>query len=302
MRSSPGFSELKLRGTQMLNSFQLLILLPQVSLGVITLIIAMLQSPRPGRNWLLAFLFTSVSAQLLTLALHLSLGTEVFVSSDAIKRPDDLAVFILNSGNSFGWIFMMLYVFIAAKHANHSVRTLAQTPENPARRRLSSREQDAAKQKAASLGESILDGVIPDLTGDVRIGRKTYLMAVLVLFVLAWFSITLLGTASGKTRYYGEERTVVTAMRFLCILLFHLLLAVPAYFRLKDIRINPKLSLLSLIPGINLWVGVRCLILPARYAETREMDSRGRIAGFVLLGLFLSFAVSVLIGRMLQQL
>lgn len=298
---APDVSELKLRETKMLNSFQLLILLPQVSLGVITLIIVILQSPRPGRYWLLGFLLSSVSAQLLILFLHLALGTEGFVSSDSIRRPDDLAVFILNASNSFGWCFMMLYVVVAARHANHSVNTPLQTPEILARQRLNSREQVAANSKPASVGTSILDGVIPDLTGDVRIGRKTYFVAVLVLFALVWFSLMLLGTASGKTRHYGEELTVVTATRFLCILLFHSLLAVPAYFRLKDIRSDPKLSLLSLIPGINLWVGVRCLILPARYAETGEMDSQGRIAGFVLLGLFLSFAVSVLIGRMLQQ-
>lgn len=298
---APAVSELKLGGTKLFNSFQLLILLPQVSLGVITLIIVMLQSPRPGRNWLLGFLLTSVSAQLLILALHLALGTEGFVSSNSIRRPDDLAVFILNASDSFGWVFMMLYAVVASRHANQSLHTSVQTPEILPSKRLVGREQVAAKPKPASVGASILDGVIPDLTGDVRIGRKTYLMAVLVLFVLLWFSIMLLGTASGKTRYYGEELTVIAAMRFLCILFFHSLLVVPAYFRLKDIRSDPKVSLLSLVPGINLWLGVRCLILPARYAETLEMDSRGRIAAFVLLGLFLSFAVSVLIGRMLQQ-
>ena len=268
---------------------------------MITLIVVMFQSPRPGRNWLLGFLLTSVSSQLLILVLHLALGTERFVSSDSIRRPDDLAVFLLNVSNSFGWVFMMLYVVVAARHANPRLQTSVQRPETPARKNLDRREKAAAERIPTSAGPSILDGMIPELDGDIRFGRKTYLFSVLVLFAMVWFSVMLLGTASGKTRHYGEELAIVTAVRFLCILLFHALLVVPAYFRLKDIRSDPRISLLLLLPGINLWVGVRCLILPARYAETNEMDSRGRIAGFVLLGLFLSFAVSVLIGRMLQQ-
>ena len=55
--------------------------------------------------------------------------------------------------------------------------------------------------------------------------------------------------------------------------------------RLRNTGISGWWSLLILVPIANLFIGVRCLICPEGYQDTKKLDAAGRIIAGVLIGL-----------------
>lgn len=58
--------------------------------------------------------------------------------------------------------------------------------------------------------------------------------------------------------------------------------------RLKNIGESGWLGLLALIPGVNLWIGYKCLTQQEGYLETKELDGPGKIVRLIFI-LFLAF-------------
>ena len=66
------------------------------------------------------------------------------------------------------------------------------------------------------------------------------------------------------------------------------------YYRLKNIGMNPWFCALIFVPIANLFIGIRCLIFPEGYQDTRKLDTAGRV-NIVLLSIAILIGVAVLI-------
>lgn len=84
------------------------------------------------------------------------------------------------------------------------------------------------------------------------------------------------------------------------LFIFVILSLLLVYFRLKNIGMNPWWALGLVIPILNIFIGVRCLAFQEGYADTKKLDTAGRvIVGIILLGilaLLALFAIAVAIS------
>lgn len=71
---------------------------------------------------------------------------------------------------------------------------------------------------------------------------------------------------------------------------------VSAYYRLKNIGMNPWWCFLVLVPLINLLVMVRCTICQEGYQVTKKLDTAGKVLTFIVLGFFLLAVGLVILG------
>ena len=69
-------------------------------------------------------------------------------------------------------------------------------------------------------------------------------------------------------------------------ILYMIVFFIPVYYRLENIGMNPWWCLLMLVPLFNLLVGIRCLVFQEGYADTKKLDTAGRVITFIVLGLF----------------
>jgi uncharacterized membrane protein YhaH (DUF805 family) len=90
------------------------------------------------------------------------------------------------------------------------------------------------------------------------------------------------------------------ALVLVVLLLFLVISFVPVYYRLQNIGMNPWWCLLMLVPIANLVVGIRCLICQEGYADTKKLDTAGKIVTFIILGLFLLVLVAVILAFALR--
>jgi hypothetical protein len=81
-------------------------------------------------------------------------------------------------------------------------------------------------------------------------------------------------------------------------LLFTAVSFIPVYYRLMNIGMNPWWCLLMLVPIANLLVGIRCLICPEGYADTKKLDTAGKVVTFIVLGLFVLVIGAVVVAVM----
>jgi uncharacterized membrane protein YhaH (DUF805 family) len=65
----------------------------------------------------------------------------------------------------------------------------------------------------------------------------------------------------------------------------------PAVQRLKNMGYSGWWSLLLFVPLVNILVGLRCLICPVGYADTKRLDRTGTILTVIVVGLFLLFVL-----------
>jgi hypothetical protein len=61
--------------------------------------------------------------------------------------------------------------------------------------------------------------------------------------------------------------------------------------RLKNMGYSGWWSLLLFVPLVNILVGLRCLICPVGYADTKRLDRTGTILTVIVVGLFLLFVL-----------
>ena len=73
----------------------------------------------------------------------------------------------------------------------------------------------------------------------------------------------------------------------------HLVLAA---YRLKNIGSSPWWCLGLLVPLLNIFIGFRCLICPEGYADTKKLDTAGKIIAGIILGLFVLIIVLVVLA------
>ena len=74
---------------------------------------------------------------------------------------------------------------------------------------------------------------------------------------------------------------------------------IPVYLRLKNIGMNPWWCLLALVPLLNLFVAIRCLVFQEGYVETEQLDKVGKVItasffGVVIGGPLLAWAAVLL--------
>ena len=73
--------------------------------------------------------------------------------------------------------------------------------------------------------------------------------------------------------------------------LMSLLFLFPIAERIRNMGWSPWWCLLSLIPIINLFVGVACLACPEGYAQSRKLDMPGKIVACAIALVFVVIAV-----------
>ena len=65
--------------------------------------------------------------------------------------------------------------------------------------------------------------------------------------------------------------------------------------RLHNIGMNGWWSLLILVPIVNLFVGIRCLICPEGYQDTKTLDTAGKVIAGILIGLGILAVVGLVV-------
>ena len=86
---------------------------------------------------------------------------------------------------------------------------------------------------------------------------------------------------------------IVTATLMVALLLM-VVSFIPVYYRLKNIGMNPWWCLLMLVPIANLLVGIRCLICQEGYADTKKLDTTGKVITYIVLGLTVAVIVALM--------
>ena len=131
------------------------------------------------------------------------------------------------------------------------------------------------------------DQRIENATGLRRyggIGRLAYLGIAIVLAVVQNVVAELLATED-DTRFW-----------ILLVNIFFLFLSIiPVYYRLKNTGMNPWGCLLMIVPIANLFIGIRCLVCQEGYADSKKLDTAGKVAAFIVVGLFLLLVVGLVI-------
>jgi len=69
-----------------------------------------------------------------------------------------------------------------------------------------------------------------------------------------------------------------------------------AAYRLKNIGSSPWWCLGLLVPLLNILIGLRCLLCPEGYADTKKLDTAGKIGAGIILGLFVLLIVFVIVA------
>lgn len=82
--------------------------------------------------------------------------------------------------------------------------------------------------------------------------------------------------------------------------IFFVFSLIPVYYRLKNIGMNPWWCLGMLVPLLNLLIGIRCLVLPEGYQDTKKLDTAGRVLTLIVAALFIGF-VALIVGAMLMS-
>jgi hypothetical protein len=88
------------------------------------------------------------------------------------------------------------------------------------------------------------------------------------------------GVIDRAFEYAIYSNTTIT----LCFAGWCLLVAlVSVHYRLKNIGYNLRLCFLILVPIVNLFLGIRCLVLQEGYEATKKLDTAGKIITYIVL-------------------
>ena len=72
---------------------------------------------------------------------------------------------------------------------------------------------------------------------------------------------------------------------------------VAVHYRLKNIGYNPDLCFLMLVPIVNLFLGIRCLVLQEGYKDTRKLDTVGKIITYIVLALVIALLIMIGVSK-----
>jgi len=72
---------------------------------------------------------------------------------------------------------------------------------------------------------------------------------------------------------------------------------VAVHYRLKNIGYNPDLCFLILVPIVNLFLGIRCLVLQEGYEDTKKLDTAGKILTYIVLTLVIALLIIIGVSK-----
>lgn len=122
-------------------------------------------------------------------------------------------------------------------------------------------------------------GTIPPRSGGIR--RLPYWITFIVL-ISAFLALVQAGRIDAYPNY-GMSVFWIANM-------------IPASLRFKNIGMNPWLSLLMIVPLLNIFVIFRCLIFQENYQTKRKLDSTGKI----LVGVVILSALCLAVGMIIE--
>ena len=119
------------------------------------------------------------------------------------------------------------------------------------------------------------------------IGRLWYILITIVLSLLPL--LVIYGVVYGETKYgLAIDLSFISAEFILIMLVAYFIISfAPIYYRLKNIGMNPWLCLLSLVPLVNIVIGLACLVCQKGYQDTKKLDFVGKVLIFVGLAIIL---------------
>ena len=85
-------------------------------------------------------------------------------------------------------------------------------------------------------------------------------------------------------------------LSFIAPLAFSAVGAIPAYFRFRNIGMNPTMGFLMVVPLVNYFVIFRCLVFQEHYQIERKLDSTGKI----LIAILILAVVCLVFGMILE--
>ena len=121
------------------------------------------------------------------------------------------------------------------------------------------------------------------------IGRLAYLGLSILLAILQQAAIFFV--AAGSNSMNTSWTMLVGVMLVFLVLSF-----VIAGYRYKNIGHNPWWVLLLIVPIANIIIGIRCLIYQEGWVYTRKLDRAGKIAAWIIGGLFLLYVALIFVG------
>jgi len=71
--------------------------------------------------------------------------------------------------------------------------------------------------------------------------------------------------------------------------------------RLKNIGMNGWWSLLMLVPVANIFLGVRCLVCPEGYQDTRKLDTAGKAIAGIVVGVFALLILTLIVAALSRR-
>lgn len=113
--------------------------------------------------------------------------------------------------------------------------------------------------------------------------RLPYLGITIGLGIVYIFVLTTLISLNNESAIYA-------------LVLYNIILLIPAYYRIKNIGFNPWWCLLKLIPIVNGIVGICCLVLQEGYVATKKLDSSGKTTLYIFIGFIVLVVILELIS------
>ena len=146
-------------------------------------------------------------------------------------------------------------------------------------------QQAVANESSPQASVVTADAAIQTPRHYVGIQRLPYLGIMIGLAIVHQGPIARVAAADSS----GVATLMVT-------LLFIVVCFISAYYRLKNIGMNPWWCLLILVPIAHLLVVIRCLAFQEGYADTKKLDTAGKV--IIVLGFFVLVIVAVVINVM----
>lgn len=136
---------------------------------------------------------------------------------------------------------------------------------------------------------NILEPAVNPQPSCPGIGRGFYVLFLVVIFAINY------GVARWSVHeYYHSDPSKIEMTKNTMTVLSVIASLFITGARLSNIGRKPVMALLGLIPFINLYIGLLCLVAPAGYAKTKHLDPPGKIIAGTVIALFVVMLLSII--------